>query len=255
MLVAMTTTQQHGAPAAAMPVTAPSGHIRPDSRQVTGEARAGRGRALGTLRDLAVDVGVPLGSYYLLHDGFGASLWLSLAVSSAGPAIRSAYSLAVKRELNVLAVLMLVVNIAGLAVSFVTGDPRAMIAKDSAVSSVIGLAMLGSVALRRPVMSAGLRLFLTKGTAAREAVYEALMARSAAFRRRDLAYTAIWGVTLLAECTARIVGAYTLPVTTMAWLGSVLTMAAIGLAILIGGAAAGPMLFQVEAGVRAGKQT
>jgi hypothetical protein len=59
---------------------------------------------------------------------------------------------------------------------------------------------------------------------------------------------------VLAECTARIAGACTLPVTTMAWLGGVLRMAAIGLAVLIGDMVAGPMLYQVEAGVRAGKQ-
>lgn len=253
----MTITRQPAVLAAITSMTTISGApARPDLRQVSaGERRAARAQGLRTLRDLVIDVGVPLGSYYLLRDGLGVSLWLSLAVSSVGPAIRSVYSLAVKRELNVLAMLMLIVNIAGIAVSFVTGDPRTLIAKDAAVSSVIGLTMLGSVALRRPVMSAGLRLFLTKGTAAREAAYEGLVARSAAFRRHDLIYTVIWGVALLAECTARIAGAYTLPVTTMAWLGSVLTIAAIGLATLVGGVgAAGPMLFQVEAEVRAGKQ-
>lgn len=253
----MTTTQQPAARAAIMPTTNGSGpHAGPHLRQATDdEGRAARRQGLRTLRDLVVDLGVPLGSYYLLRDGFGVSLWLSLAVSSVGPAIRSGHSLAVKREPNVLAMLMLVVNIAGIAVSFVTGDPRTLIAKDAAVSSVIGLAILGSAALRRPVMSAGLRLFLTKGTTAREAAYEGLMARSAAFRRHDLVYTVIWGVALLSECTARIAGAYTLPVTTMVWLGSVLTVGAIGLAILIGGvAAAGPMLFRVEAEVRAGRQ-
>jgi hypothetical protein len=96
------------------------------------------------LRPLLIDVGVPVGSYYLLHNGFGLSLWLSLALSSIGPAVRAIAGLAAERKLNVLAVLMLTVNLAGIAVSFLTGDPRAMIAKDSVISSVIAFAILGS---------------------------------------------------------------------------------------------------------------
>ena len=42
-----------------------------------------------SLRPLLIDVGIPLGTYYLLRDAFGLSLWLSLALSSVGPAVRS----------------------------------------------------------------------------------------------------------------------------------------------------------------------
>src|SRR5215471_13803977 len=60
------------------------------------------------LRPLLIDVGIPVGSYYLLRDAFGLGLWLSLALSSIGPALRAAAGLVAKRELNLLAVLMLV---------------------------------------------------------------------------------------------------------------------------------------------------
>lgn len=225
------------------PAGRPAGHPHGDA---SADRQAARAQTLGTLRDLAIDIGFPLGSYYLLRDGFGLSLLLSLAVSSVGPAIRSGYGLLAKRELNTLAILMLIVNIAGIGVSFVTGDPRALIAKDSIVSSVIGFSMLGSVALQRPIMTPGLRIFLTKGTDRREEAWERLHATSATFRRLNGLYTVIWGTALLADCTARLIGAYTLPVTTMVWLGGVLTMGAIGVAILVGGVAAGPMLHMVE---------
>jgi hypothetical protein len=207
---------------------------------------AGHGQPLRLVRDLAIDLGIPLGSFYLLRDGLGASLWLSLAVASIGPAVRSLSAMVARRELNLLATLMLVVNAGGLAVSFVTGDPRAMIAKDSIISSVIGLSMLGSVAVGRPLMTPGLRLFLTKGTAQREAAWQRLQTASARFRRLERLYTVIWGLALLAECIARFTGAYTLPVPTMVWLGGVMTMGAIGLAIVVGGVAAGPMLHLVD---------
>jgi len=190
--------------------------------------------------------GVPLATFYLLHDAFGASLWLSLALSSIGPAVRAIAGLVAERKLNLLAVLMLAVNLAGIAVSFLTGDPRAMIAKDSIVSSVIAFAILGSVVLRRPLMSAGLKPFMTKGEPRRAVAWDRLSAASPRFRRLELLFSTIWGLALLAECAARLVGAYMLPVTTMVWLGTVMTLGAIGVAIVAGGAAAGPLQKMVD---------
>jgi hypothetical protein len=207
---------------------------------------AGHGQALRTVRDLAIDLGIPLGTYYLLRDGLGASLWLSLAVSSIGPAVRSVYAMVARHELNLLATLMVAVNAAGIVVSFLTGDPRAMIAKDSIVSSVVAFAILGSVVLRRPLMSAGLKPFMTKGEPRRAAAWDRLSAASPRFRRLELLFSTIWGLALLAECAARLVGAYTLPVTTMVWLGTVMTLGAIGVAIMAGGAAAGPLQKMID---------
>ncbi len=198
------------------------------------------------LRPLLIDVGIPVGTYYLLRDAFGASLWLALALSSTGPAVRAIAGLMAERKLNQLAVLILAVNLAGIAVSFLTGDPRAMIAKDSIVSSVVAFAILGSVVLRRPLMSAGLRPFMTKGEPRRTAAWDRLSAASPRFRRLELLFSTIWGLALLAECAVRLVGAYTLPVTTMVWLGTVMTLGAIGVAIVAGGAAAGPLQKMID---------
>jgi hypothetical protein len=200
-----------------------------------------------SLRPLAIDVALPVGTYYLLHSGLGLSLWLSLALSSVVPALRTAFGLVAQRQLNVLAMLILVVNMTGIAVSFATGDPRMMIAKDSVVSSVVAIAILISVALRRPLMSAGLKPWVTRGAADRTAAWDRLAATSSKFRRLELLFSAIWGLALLAECVARLVGAFALPVSTMVWLGTVFTLGAIGLAIVVGGVAAGPMDHMIDA--------
>ena len=142
---------------------------------------------------------------------------------------------------------MLAVNLAGIAVSFLTGDPRAMIAKDSVVSSVIAFAILGSVMLRRPVMSACLKPYMTRGKAERIVAWDRLSMASARFRRLELAFSTIWGLALLGECAGRLVGAYTLPVTTMVWLGTVMALGSIGVAIVAGGAAAGPIQKMIDA--------
>src|SRR5215813_3850512 len=213
-----------------------------------GRAPADRRRDMAAaLRPLMIDVGIPFGSYFLLRDAFGMSLWLSLALSSIGPALRATAGLVARRELNGLAVLMLAVSLAGIAVSFLTGDPRTMIAKESIVSSVIAYAILGSVVLRRPLMSAGLKPFMTRGDPRRSAAWDRLSTASPRFRRLELLFSTIWGLALLAECTARLVGAYTLPVTTMAWLGTVMTLGSIAVAIVAGGAAAGPIQKMIDA--------
>lgn len=118
------------------------------------------------------------------------------------------------------------------------------------ISSVSAIAILVSVAARRPLMTAGLKPFLTRGTAERTAAWDRLAARSARFRRLEGLYTAIWGVVLLADCVVRLVGAFTLPVPTMVWLGTALTGAAIGVAITAGGAAAAPMQKLIETETR-----
>jgi hypothetical protein len=205
------------------------------------------GDLLKGLRPLLLDVGVPLGSFYLLRDAFGLSLWLSLALSSVGPAARAVGGIAAERKLNVLALLMLAVNVAGIVVSFLTGDPRAMIAKDSIVSSVIAFAILGSVATRRPLMSAGLKPFITRGTPERTAAWDRLSVSCPRFRRFELLFSAIWGAALLTDCVARLAGAYTLPVTTMVWLSTVLTLGSVGVAIMVGGVASRPIEKMVEA--------
>lgn len=239
-----------------MELTEHQAAIRPASRQPASlppaSPRPSGADALKSLRPLAVDVGVPLGTYYLLHAGLGLSLWLSLALSSVVPAIRSASAMIGERQVNLLAALMLAVNGAGIAVSFASGDPRALIAKDSLVSSVIAIAILGSVLARRPLMSAGLKPYLTKGSGPRTAAWDRLTAGSRRFRRLELAFSLIWGVALLTECAARLIGAFTLPVTTMAWLGTTFALSAIGLAVLVGGIAAAPMqkLIDAEAGAR-----
>jgi hypothetical protein len=206
-----------------------------------------RADLLTSLRPLAIDIGVPLGSFYLLHDVFGLSLWLSLALTSIPPAVRAVAGFAAERKANLLALLMLAVNLAGIVVSFLSGDPRAMIAKDSLVSSVIAIAILTSVVLCRPLMSAGLKPFMTKGRPERTAAWDRLAAGSRRFRRLELAFSTIWGVTLLADCVARLIGAYTLPVTTMVWLSTVFTLGAIGLAMMIGGVAAAPIQKMIDA--------
>ncbi|MFE1851614.1 VC0807 family protein [Streptomyces sp. NPDC059489] len=201
---------------------------------------------------LIMDVAVPIGSYYLFKDAFGMSTLMALGLSSVVPAARTVWGVVEERTINAFAALILFVNVVGLLLSFVAGDPRLMLAKDSGVSSAIGIGILVSVAMGKPMMTAGMKPWLVKGAADREAAWSRLQSASPAFRRAERVFSVVWGVVLLVECVVRVVGAYTLPVDTMVWLGSVVLAVAMVIGFMVSGAlAAGPMAHMLIAEVKA----
>jgi hypothetical protein len=125
----------------------------------------------------------------------GVALAPALAVSSIIPAVRTVPGLVKDRSVNGLAALIVVVNVVSIAVTFWTGDPRLMLAKDG----------------------------------------------SPRFGRLERIFSPVWGVTLLAECVTRVICAFTLPVNTMVWLSTVMTISAIGAGVIIGGPISGSM--------------
>ncbi|WP_405769304.1 VC0807 family protein [Streptomyces sp. NBC_01538] len=187
---------------------------------------------------LLLDVAVPVGSYYLLRNGLGMSAVAALGWSSAVPAVRTGWSVVRGRTVNAMAALILVVNVVGVLLSFVAGDARLMLVKDSGVSSAVGIGVLVSVRLGRPMMTEGMKPFIIKGDVERAAAWERLVGGSPRFRRAERTFSLVWGVALLGECVARIVGVYVLSVDTMVWLGTVMMVGAMVTAVLVGGALA-----------------
>jgi hypothetical protein len=199
----------------------------------TNPARAG-------LRNLVLDVAVPVGSYYLARAA-GCDLFAALIISSALPLVRTVAALARGQKLDGLALVVLAVNAASLGISFWSGNPRFMLAKDGAVTSVLGIAILASVLARRPLMTAGMRPFVTRGSAARDAAFGRLLETSARFRQLEARFSVIWACVFLAECAARVVVAVTLPVDTVVWLTTVLSIGFFGTGFIIGGLVADPI--------------
>lgn len=187
-----------------------------------------------SMKPLLVDVALPLAAYYALKAA-GLGTFGALAWSSVVPAVRTVWGAVRERRLNGLAALMVSVNAVSLLLGLVSGDPRLMLLKDSAVSSVIGLTFLVTAVRGRPMLSAGLRPWLTRGEAAKTAAWERLSAGSPAFHRAEIRFSAVWGCALLTECAVRAVGAYTVPVGTMVWAGTVLMVASMFLAFVVSG--------------------
>jgi len=208
-----------------------------------------RNSAASTLAPLVLDLGVPLGSYYLMR-ALGVAVVPALALSSIVPALRTIVGLFKDRKVNLLATLIIVVNVVGIAVTFWIGNPRLMLAKEAAISSVVGIALLVSALAGRPLMNAGLKPMLVKANAAREGAFDKLSDLSPRFKRLERIFSAIWGLVLLADCVTRVICAFTLPVGTMVWLSTVMIMSAIGLGVILGSPCAHAMdtMVKQEAG-------
>ncbi|MFE7271480.1 VC0807 family protein [Streptomyces sp. NPDC057623] len=219
-----------------------------DTGTTSRESATNGRRALRNFAPLLIDVAVPLGAYYLLRNGFGMSTVMALGLSSVVPAVRTGWGVVTAREVNGLAGLILLVNVVSLLLGFVAGDARLMVAKDSAVSSAIGIGIIVSVVLGKPMMTVGMKPWVVKGDPGREAAWARLHAGSTRFRRAERVFSLVWGVVLLAECVVRVAGAYTLPVDTMVWAGNVIMVVAMGTGFLVSGAlGAGPMAAMVVA--------
>ncbi|MEQ0559206.1 VC0807 family protein [Amycolatopsis sp. NEAU-NG30] len=185
------------------------------------------------LKTLAIEIAVPTGVYYGLH-ALGASDFAALAAAGVFPLVRTLYQFAKDRTLNGLALVVLVTNVVGMLLTFVSGDARMMIAKDSLGSGITGLVILASAFTAAPIMTKTIRPFLTRGKAANEAAWERLSGTAefdAILRRCSV----IWGVGFAIESAVRIAGAFTLPVPTMVWLSTVIFAGSFAVIMVVSG--------------------
>ncbi|WP_433801401.1 VC0807 family protein [Actinomycetospora sp. CA-084318] len=183
-----------------------------------------------SLGGLLLDVGLPLGTYYGLHAlGVGDTTALLAATVAAGARIAAVAVRA--RRISAFAAVMLGVYGVGLAASFVTGDPKLMLLKDSVGTAVVGLAFLASLLVGRPLLLAAMESTGTARAVDLRRRYE----QEPAVRRTVRGMTAMWGVGLLAEAALRVPLVLALPVSVGVAASQLLTLVVIVVLALAGG--------------------
>ncbi|MFI6777573.1 VC0807 family protein [Nocardia sp. NPDC050412] len=197
----MTTT----APSAAEPTAAP------------------RFNPIRALASIARDVAVPIGAYFLLT-GLGYSDFTGLLAGTLFSGAVLLIETIRTRRLEPFAAIMLGVFAFGLIGSLISGDPRMMIVKDSAVTAIVGIAFLISTVVGKPLTYLSARKAVAAAGPAELAEFEASYRANPAKRRGFNTLAIAWGVGLVAEATVRILLAYQLPIHTMAWLSPVLSI-------------------------------
>jgi intracellular septation protein A len=159
---------------------------------------AAKARALLKQPGILLGVAAPF-VVYQVATTLGVSDLAALAWGAVFPLAGIAVGLARTRRLDAISAISLISIVVGLVGGLVLHSAEFLLVKDSLVTATIGLAFLGSLLASRP-------LIFTIGRAQapeRTDVFDRRWAEPA-FRHALRSMTAVWGVTLLAEASARI---------------------------------------------------
>ncbi|ALG09986.1 VC0807 family protein [Kibdelosporangium phytohabitans] len=171
------------------------------------------------------DAGLPLLAYYGLRLA-GQSEQVALLAGAVFAAIRIAWVAVRQRSFNGFAAMLAAVLAIGLVLSFVTGDARFILVKESFGTAVAGLILLASCASRKPLVLVAVR---AGSSAAKREEIDQLCAQVPEFRRAFVRMSAVWGTGLLLEAVLRVPLVYVLSADVMAGLSVVLLLVVIGL--------------------------
>lgn len=171
------------------------------------------------------DAGLPLVAYYGLRLA-GHSEQVALLAGAGLAALRIVWVAVRHRSFDGFAALLAMVLAVGLVLSFVTGDPKFILVKESFGTAAAALVLLASCASKMPLVLVAVRAGSSK---AKRAEIDQLRAEVPQFHRAFVLMSAVWGVGLLLEAVLRVPLVYLLPVDVMTGLSVVLLLAAISL--------------------------
>jgi hypothetical protein len=182
--------------------------------------RSGRNAFLPRL----VDVLVPVGIYFALRRA-GVSNVLALTAGAFVPALRVLISIVRERRVAGLAAFVLAVFALSIALAFVTGNARVLLAKESVFTMLAGVYCLGSLFVGRPFSYFTVRRFVVGDEEEAKAEWERAWENSEEFRHTLRVLTLAWGIGFVGETLVRLVLVYELPVSTMVIVSPVLLVA------------------------------
>jgi hypothetical protein len=171
------------------------------------------------VRGLAWDVGLPLAAYYVLHLA-GATDWAALLAATGAAACRLLWTAFKGRSLNPFAMLMMIVFGLGLGLTFLTGDPRFLLLKDSVITGSIGISVLALSALGHPLTLDAAKTWSPQRAGDMDREFH----NNPAVHRWHLKISAVWGAVLIVEASARAVLVYLLPIDVMVGVSAALAV-------------------------------
>jgi hypothetical protein len=173
---------------------------------------------------IAWDIGATLGVYYGLRLA-GVSERTALLVATVLAATRLVWVVVRRRQITWFAALMLTVFGLGLLLTFLAGDARFLLLKDSIVTAGMGTVFLLSATFGHPLTLSAAQT----SQPWRAAELDEMFNRRPDIRRRFVVSAIVWGVGLLLESVARIPLVYTLPFDTMVALSEAMLWGTIGI--------------------------
>lgn len=176
---------------------------------------------LGTwVPTMVFNVALPIATYILLT-GNGMADVPALVLSGIWPVVELGISYARTRHFDELSIMVLIFLVLGVLTSLLFNSARLLLLKESALTGLFGVVLLGSLLAKRPLMFYFGRKFATDGTPEKIAWWNGLWQHEG-FRRGQRRLTVVWGAAFLGEAVVRIVLGLLLPVRTMVVINNVL---------------------------------
>ncbi len=180
------------------------------------------------LPEMVIEGALPYITYLVLKSR-GVDDVPALAAGAVFPAAFILFRFARQRRIDGFGFIVLAVIALGVVLALMSGDARFALVKESFLTGAFGLAMLGSLAARRPLMFYSGRKFATDGSPEGLALWESYWVKSAMFRHANRTMTAVWGIVFLLEAAIRVAAAYTLATSTAVALSSIVPLAVVAL--------------------------
>jgi intracellular septation protein A len=168
------------------------------------------------------DVVPSVAAYYGLRM-LGADPYVALLGGTGAAAVRLLCVLWTDRTFDRFAAFMVVIFAVGLALSFVSGDARFLLLKDSVPTAVSGAIFGLSWLLGRPLMLTVVQRFGARSETEREEM-QTWWAEDHAFRHVIAVMSAAWCFGLIGEAVVRVPLVYLLPVDVMAGVSTAMSV-------------------------------
>lgn len=179
---------------------------RSDARQNADTTAAKGGRLFSITTIVILDIAAPLVAYNMLRS-HGLSAVSALVLSGVFPALGVAIGAVRNRRLDVVGALVLAGIVVGTVLGLVTHSARLVLVEGSVPTAFFGVACLGSLWARRPLLFSVVREFMGPDSAKGQEMAR-LWDREKLFRRDFRVVTAVWGVGFLLEAALRVVIVY-----------------------------------------------
>lgn len=176
-----------------------------NAHRTTGATAANSGRLRSITMLVIFDIAGPLVAYNLLHSA-GLTAVTALLLSGILPAVRVTVGVIRHRRLDVVGALVLAGIVAGTVAGLLSHSARLLLVEGSVPTGVFGVACMGSLLTRHPLMFGFAREFAGPDTGkGREMT---ILWQHEGYRRVFRVITAVWGTAFLVEAVLRIIIIY-----------------------------------------------
>jgi hypothetical protein len=148
-----------------------------------------------------------LACYFLAKRFVSSSELTALVFATVFPLLKSGYDLTRRRELDPVAVLVLLGIATSILAIFGGGDPRVLLIRESFFTGAFGVACLISLMFPRPIMFYFGRHFIARKNRQKRETFDARW-QNPQVRRAHRLVTVVWGVVYVGEFAVRAILVY-----------------------------------------------